>query len=45
MNTLFEGKMDDDKRVSSAQHIAGDAHNEIASTEDIEALLEQFGNK
>ena len=43
MNTLFEGKIDDEKRVSSAQHIAGDTHNELASTDDIEALLEQFG--
>ena len=42
MNTLFEGKIDDDKRVSSATHIAGDTHNELASTDDIEALLEQF---
>ena len=42
MNTLFEGKIDDDKRVSSAQHIAGDTHNDLASTDDIEALLEQF---
>jgi hypothetical protein len=44
MNTLFEGKVDDDKRVSSAQHIAGDTHNDVASTDDIEALLEQFGS-
>jgi len=44
MNTLFEGKIDDDKRVSSAQHIAGDTHNDVASTEDIEALLAQFGS-
>jgi hypothetical protein len=44
MNTLFEGKIDDDKRVSSAQHIAGDTHNDVASTDDIEALLAQFGN-
>ncbi|MCW8837852.1 MAG: chemotaxis protein [Thiovulaceae bacterium] len=43
MNTLFESKIDDEKRVSSAQHIAGDTHNELASTDDIEALLEQFG--
>ena len=43
MNTLFEGRIDDEKRVSSAQHIAGDTHNELASTDDIEALLEQFG--
>jgi hypothetical protein len=44
MNTLFEGKVDDEKRVSSATHIAGDTHNDVASTEDIEALLAQFGN-
>jgi chemotaxis regulatin CheY-phosphate phosphatase CheZ len=43
MNTLFEGKIDDEKRVSSAQHIAGDTHNDLASNDDIEALLEQFG--
>ncbi len=43
MSTLFEGKIDDEKRVASATHIAGDTHNDIASTEDIEALLEQFG--
>ena len=44
MNSLFEGRIDDDKRVSSAQHIAGDSHNDLASTDDIEALLAQFGN-
>jgi len=44
MNTLFEGKIDDEKRVSSATHIHGDSHNEVASTEDIEALLAQFGS-
>lgn len=44
MNTLFEGKIEDEKRVSSAQHIAGDTHNDLASTDDIEALLAQFGN-
>ncbi|SFV65081.1 FIG00469729: hypothetical protein [hydrothermal vent metagenome] len=43
MNTLFEGKIDDDKRVSSAQHIVGDTHNDVASDDDIEALLAQFG--
>jgi hypothetical protein len=43
MNTLFEGKIDDEKRVSSAQHIVGDTHNDLASIDDIEALLEQFG--
>jgi len=44
MNTLFEGKVDDDKRVASATHIAGDTHNDTASTDDIEALLAQFGS-
>ncbi len=44
MNTLFEGKIDDENRVSSAQHIAGDTHSDVASTDDIEALLAQFGN-
>jgi len=44
MNTLFEGKIDDDKRVSSAGHIVGDTNHDIASTDDIEALLAQFGN-
>jgi hypothetical protein len=43
MNTLFEGKVDDEKRVASATHIAGDTHTDVASTEDIEALLAQFG--
>ncbi|MDD5157494.1 chemotaxis protein [Sulfurimonas sp.] len=43
MNTLFEGRISDEKRVSSAQHIAGDTHNDLASDDDIEALLAQFG--
>ena len=43
MNSLFDSKVEDEKRVSSAQHIIGDTHNEVASTEEIEALLEQFG--
>lgn len=43
MNTLFEGRVDDTKRTSSAKHIAGDTNNELASTDDIEALLAQFG--
>lgn len=43
MNTLFESKVDDNERVSSAQHIVGDTHNDVASTDDIEALLDQFG--
>ncbi|MDD2790157.1 MAG: chemotaxis protein [Sulfurimonas sp.] len=43
MNTLFEGKVDDAKRVSSAKHISGDTRSDLASTDDIEALLAQFG--
>ena len=43
MNTLFESTVDDSKRVSSAQHIVGDNTENLASTDDIEALLEQFG--
>ena len=44
MNTLFEGKVDDDKRAPSAQHLSGDTHNDLASNDDIEALLSQFDN-
>jgi hypothetical protein len=44
MNSLFEGRIDDDKRVSSAQHLPGDETEDLASTDDIEALLAQFGN-
>ena len=43
MSTLFEGKIEDEKRVSSAKHIAGDTGNDVVSTDDIEALLEKFG--
>ena len=43
MNTLFEGRIDDSKRVASATHIVGDTHNDTASVDDIEALLAQFG--
>jgi len=44
MNSLFEGRIDDDKRVSSAQHLPGDDTEDLASTDDIEALLAQFGS-
>lgn len=43
MNSLFDSKVDDIQRVSSAKHIVGDSTNDLASNEDIEALLEQFG--
>lgn len=46
MNHLFEGKIDDDKRVGSAVHIHGDTTTEdIVSSDDIEALLASFGKK
>jgi len=43
MNKLFEGSIEDEKRVQSAKHIHGDEGNEVLSEEDIEALLDQFG--
>ncbi len=43
MNSLFESQVDDASRVSSAKYLEGDENNDLASTEDIEALLEQFG--
>lgn len=44
MNSLFEAKIDDDKRVSSAVHISGDADTEdVVSNEDIEALIASLG--
>ena len=45
MNNLLESKINDKKRISSAQHIAGDKHNDLASIDDIETLLRQFGNR
>lgn len=45
MNALFAGKIDDDKRVSSAVHLPGDQGTEdVVSADDIEALLAQFGS-
>ena len=44
MNALFEGRVDDDKRVSSATHLPGDESTEdVVSSDDIEALLASFG--
>ena len=43
MNKLFEGSVEDEKRVQSARHIHGDESEEVLSDEDIEALLDQFG--
>lgn len=43
MNSLFEGKIDDEKRVSSAVHIEGDNTENVVSNEDIEALISSLG--
>ncbi len=43
MNKLFEGSVEDEKRVQSARHIHGDKTGDVLSDEDIEALLDQFG--
>jgi len=44
MNTLFEGKIDDNKRVGSATHIEGDSSTEdVVSNEEIEALIANLG--
>jgi len=43
MNKLFEGSIEDEKRVKSARHIHGDESEEVLSDDEIEALLEQFG--
>ncbi|WP_457594859.1 chemotaxis protein [Hydrogenimonas sp.] len=44
MSALFEGSIEDEKRVKSARHIEGDtATEEVISNDDIEALIAQFG--
>lgn len=45
MNSLFEGKIEDEKRVSSAVHIKGDETEDVVSNEDIEALISSLGKK
>lgn len=45
MSLLFDSNVDDSKRVGSAIHIAGDGTQEVATTEDIEALIASFGQK
>ena len=42
MNSLFESKIDDSKRVASAQHLPGDYKDDLTSEEDIEELLAKF---
>ena len=43
MSSLFEGKIDDNKRVSSAVHIPGDKTENVVNESDIEALIANFG--
>ncbi|TQR33072.1 chemotaxis protein [Campylobacter sp. MIT 99-7217] len=45
MSSLFEGKIDDKNRVSSAVHIEGDSTTEVVSNDDIEALIASLGKK
>ncbi|TKX29989.1 chemotaxis protein [Campylobacter estrildidarum] len=45
MNSLFEGKIDDSKRVGSAVHIEGDSTADVVSNDDIEALIANLGKK
>ena len=46
MSNLFEGKVEDEKRVSSAVHIDGDKDTEdLVSNDDIEALIANLGKK
>lgn len=46
MSTLFEGKIEDSKRVGSAVHIEGDANTaDVVSNDDIEALIANLGKK
>ena len=44
MNSLFASKVDDSTRTSTPKHITGDENEDLASTDDIEALLAQFGS-
>ena len=46
MNSLFEGRIEDSKRVSSAVHIEGDeTTQDVVTNEDIEALIDSLGKK
>jgi chemotaxis regulatin CheY-phosphate phosphatase CheZ len=43
MNRIFEGKIDDAKRVSSARHLHGDNTKDLVEGEDdLDALIAQF---
>ncbi len=44
MSSLFEGKIEDSKRVGSAVHIAGDEDTkDVVSNDDIESLIANLG--
>lgn len=45
MSSLFEGKIEDKKRVSSATHIEGDSTADVVSNDEIEALIASLGQK
>lgn len=45
MNSLFESKIDDTKRVASAVFIPGDKNDNMANSEEIENLIASFGQK
>ena len=46
ISLLFEGAIDDEKRVGSAVHIEGDTSTEdLVTTDDIEAIIESLGKK
>jgi len=43
MNRIFEGKIDDSKRVSSAKHLHGDKTEDLVEDgDDLDALIAQF---
>jgi len=45
MNHLFSSSTDDSQRVSSAKHIPGDDTADLVADDDIEALINSFGQK
>ncbi len=45
MHSLFEGQVDDDKRVGSAVHLDGDSNDNVMGSEDIEELIASLGKK
>ena len=42
MNRLFEGKIEDEKRVKTAEHIHGDENDDLVDEDEIEKLIAQF---